>query len=411
MLGVATVILWSAPAHAAVGGEVEVGIDGNLDFDGAPGTVNTLTVTKSGTTVTLDDTHDIDITGNCVHPNAGDLTFVQCTVAPVSPDVTIEPGDMGDTVVIVGGGSVHWLIGPGDGNDTVNLLGVTVGGSNVNGGNGNDRILSSPYGENINGGADTDTVSYTDRACAVTVNLGTGTGGCAGENDALQNVEGVVGSDHDDTLTGGAGNDTLEGGPGDDTLSGGGGNDLLVGGVDTDVMSGGTGTDTASYWKHPAGVTASLDDTANDGMPGENDHIEGDVENLTGSTYGDTLSGNSAANAIDGDAPPYPLAMIGYGAADVIFTNGGGDGVWGRGGDDTVYGSWGHDVIRGGYGDDELYGGGHEDALYGDAGEDTLWGGSGYDTLDGGSDLDWCHAEGEGAQKTNCERPLVIVWP
>ncbi|HEY7071225.1 MAG TPA: hypothetical protein VH479_13960, partial [Acidimicrobiales bacterium] len=91
-------------ALAAVGGTVLVPIDGNFHFDGAAGFVNNVTVTKTGTTVTLDDVQTVAIAGGpCSYPNPADDTFVQCTVGANTPDVNIEPADMGDTVTVVGG--------------------------------------------------------------------------------------------------------------------------------------------------------------------------------------------------------------------------------------------------------------------------------------------------------------------
>ena len=49
VLGAATVLTVAAPAQAAVGGHVNVGVDGNLKFTGEPNVVNAITVTKTGT--------------------------------------------------------------------------------------------------------------------------------------------------------------------------------------------------------------------------------------------------------------------------------------------------------------------------------------------------------------------------
>lgn len=394
-----------AASAGPAGGTIEVGIDGNFDFDGTPGVVNVVVVTKVGTTLTLDDVHPVEILeGPCTHPSAGDDTFVQCTVAPASPDVHVEPGDMGDSLTVIGGGSVHWLLGVGAGNDTVDLTGADASAWVV-GGAGDDAITSSVTGEHIEGSAGTDTVSYAGRTAPVTVDLAAGTGGGVGEDDELVAIERVVGGSAGDTLTGGPGNDALEGGPGPDALAGAGGNDTLVGGAGTDQLLGGAGADMASYQGHGGAVTASLNGVADDGLAGENDLIAADVENLAGSGYGDTLSGNSGANALHGELITSPRYPPSYGGADTIHTNGGGDGVYGRGGDDVVHGGWGHDVVYAGYGDDTVHGGSHEDGLYGEQGDDTLNGDGGYDVLDGGPATDTCNAGAEGAAKAACELP------
>lgn len=396
-----------AAAGPPYGGNIEVGIDGNFDFDGAPGYANSVVVTKVGTTMTLDDVHPVEILeGPCFYPDAADDTFVQCTVAPASPDVHVEPGDMNDSLTVIGGGSVHWLLGVGSGNDTVNLTGVDDTGAYVVGAEGDDTVVSSPFGEHIEGGNGLDTVSYAGRESAVAVDLDAQDGGTGTEHDDLVSIERALGGNGADTLTGGSGADTLEGGRGDDTLSGAGGNDRLVGGAGTDQMLGGTGTDLASYQGHPDGVTASLNGVADDGEPGEDDLIAADVEGLAGSGHADTLSGNLAPNALHGEVL-HPRLPLSYGSGDVIYTNGGGDTVYARGGDDTVHGAGGADTVYAGYGDDTVNGGNQGDTLNGEAGDDTLNGDAGVDALNGGSGSDWCYGGADGASKAACEFPFI----
>ena len=89
-------------------------------------------------------------------------------------------------------------------------------------------------------------------------------------------IENVIGSEHDDALTGNrmanslwgrGGNDELDGlrgddmlfgGSGDDNLDGGRGDDTLEGGPGADVLTGGDGSDTASYAGSMMGVTVRL---------------------------------------------------------------------------------------------------------------------------------------------------------
>jgi hypothetical protein len=65
--------------------------------------------------------------------------------------------------------------------------------------------------------------------------------------DAYKNVEGVIGSAFNDTITGSSGNDTLRGGAGDDALNEGAGIDLLdfsdvATGFSITLGAGGSGT-------------------------------------------------------------------------------------------------------------------------------------------------------------------------
>ena len=154
----------------------------------------------------------------------------------------------------------------------------------------NDRITGSGGANILNGagGADrldgsdgNDVAAYIGSAEAVTVNLATGeaSGGCA-EGDTLIDIEGLSGSEHDDTLTGsdganqligGAGNDLLRGGGGTDTMLGADGNDQmfgeagddrLFGSVGADSLDGGDGIDIADYTYSTGPVTIALADAA-----------------------------------------------------------------------------------------------------------------------------------------------------
>lgn len=65
--------------------------------------------------------------------------------------------------------------------------------------------------------------------------------------DSYKNIEGVIGSNWNDSLTGSVLNDVLSGGRGNDTLRGGDGDDMLIGGTGTDQLTGGSGSDTFCY--------------------------------------------------------------------------------------------------------------------------------------------------------------------
>ena len=173
-------------------------------------------------------------------------------------------------------------------------------------------------------------------------------------------LEGGLGDDtlyggaHHDTLRGGAGSDTLYGGRGKDILEGGADNDILEGGGGADTFDGGGGSDTISYASSNAGVSVNLELGTFSKGDATGDSIAtgaiGSIENIRGSIYGDTLTGDTRANTLTGDR-----------------------------GDDT---------LEGGLGDDTLYGGAHHDTLRGGAGADTLYGGRGNDILEGGADGD-----------------------
>ena len=404
----AATVLAATPAHASPGATATVGIDGNLHYDGLPGVANEVTLTKTGTTVEIDDLVTITPGGACEYPDETDDTIVTCTVSAVAPDLSVEPGDFNDMVTLAGDG--RWLVNLGSGSDTADLTDVTLSGSIVVGGTGNDLFISGTQSEAYDGDAGTDTISYATRDVAVIVDLGEGHGGNPDDEDFYEDIENAVGTPGGDVITGTSGANRLDGGEGPDGLFGEGGNDLLVGGAGVDFFDGGPGTDTASYLGHAVGVTANLDGLQNDGAPGELDWIKDDIENLAGSSHGDSLTGNTSANVIYGE-PCSPFCSS-DGGDDTILGGGSNDTLYGYGGDDYLHGQAGADTLSGGDGEDDLYGGSSADTLSGGNGDDYLSAGSGYDSLDGGSGLqDWCYADDDGGTKANCEYPLIIVWP
>lgn len=147
--------------------------------------------------------------------------------------------------VLTGGTFADVLLGAA-GNDTIDggrradrLFGGE-GDDSLAGGAGNDLLFGGLGADTIDGGSGIDTLSYARAAHAVVVHLGQGVGDggnlSESEGDRILNIERVVGSGFDDTLTGGAGNETLAGGAGSDQLNGGAGNDVLIGGDGGDVF-------------------------------------------------------------------------------------------------------------------------------------------------------------------------------
>ena len=175
-------------------------------------------------------------------------------------------------------------------------------------------------------------------------------------NDKIYGEDGsdaLTGGRGDDQLLGGSGADALKGGDGHDVLSGGRHDDVLDGGAGNDAINGGTGIDTADYGNALAGVTVSLLITVQQDTRGAALDTLALIENVTGSDFGDALTGDARANLLKG----------------------------GLGGD-TLSGGAGLDRLQGGASADYLYGGTDNDVLLGGQGLDRQTGGTGSDIFD-----------------------------
>ncbi|MBI3445761.1 MAG: hypothetical protein HY055_10480, partial [Magnetospirillum sp.] len=302
----------------------------------------------------------------------------------------------------------------------------------------------------MDGGASSDWLDYEyyTGGLGATVNLNNNAlNGGAAANDKQVQVENIIGSGYNDTLTGSS---TLA-----STLKGGGGNDIMAGGSAADSFDGGAGNDTVTY--NASVLTVTIDQTA--GVSGTR-HWAGDaygdlystVETLIASANADTfiggtsagsasMDGNSGADWIDYEYAASAATLTlnatsttssGSGsAANDIFTSI--ENVTGSASNDTfVVNAAGYVTINGGAGIDKVdysndatahvvnlstgtasggyatgnllsnieavIGGVGNDTLTGNTsiastlvgggGSDTLKGGSGADSLDGGTGTD-----------------------
>jgi len=182
----------------------------------------------------------------------------------------------------------------------------------------------------------------------------------------------VHGGDGNDTITGGKWNDTLYGDNGNDSLLGGNGNDTMDGGAGNDTLSGQGGFDSADYRSAASAIRLTMDKIANDGRVavGEKDNVL-DAEQLLGSIYNDTITGDAGTNQIYGGA-----------GNDEVHAGGGNDSVYGGPGSDKLFGGDGNDTIKGDDGNDLLGGENGNDSLDGGLGADGIYGNAGNDTAD-----------------------------
>jgi hypothetical protein len=255
-----------------------------------------------------------------------------------------------------------------------------------------------------------------------------------GGNDIIDGLGGndvICGYGGDDILYGRSGNDVLIGGTGNDILYGGSNNDTLMGLDDLDVLipgpgldtvDGGNGIDRVNYASAKSGVEVALIEGHEYGGSslqagyalGEGEDILVGIENITGSSFDDILTGDHGRNIIagyNGDD-----LIIGLSGNDALRGNAGADWIDGGPGDDFIHGNRGIDVsdyyyatqsmhvnlglgvaigdgndslqavelVWGSRFDDTLVGDNHANELVGDAGDDLIKGNGGNDYLRGG---------------------------
>ncbi|MDX7646967.1 retention module-containing protein [Aeromonas caviae] len=216
------------------------------------------TVTDNAGSVTFDNT-----SGNATPSSyEGSFNYTNSTTtdtAKVYVDVqsgSTLTGSYLDEILI--GGSGNDRLNGNAGNDI--LLGG-LGNDTLNGGEGNDLLIGGAGNDTLNGGNGNDTASYFDSSAGVTVTVNganQNTGGAG--TDSLSNMENLVGSMFNDSLTGDGNANVLSGLAGNDILSGGGGDDLLIGGTGSDTLTGGAGKDTFKWMAGDAGGTDTIKD-------------------------------------------------------------------------------------------------------------------------------------------------------
>lgn len=153
----------------------------------------------------------------------------------------------------------------------------------------------------------------------------------------------AIGTDGPDVLYGTERNDMFIPQSGVDIVHAGGGDDTVMATSDgvNDTFYGGDGTDTITYEFAAAAQVISL--TGGTAIGGGGTDYLHDFENVVGTAYGDTITGNDADNLILG------------GDGDDVIT--------GLGGDDVLFGGSGNDIITGGEGNDVLGGEGGNDVF------------------------------------------------
>jgi len=180
----------------------------------------------------------------------------------------------GVTITVSAGNLI--ATGTGIGTDTLTNIDIIVGSAanDTITGSGADEVICGGNGlDTLNGGGGNDTLDFSREhgTYGAVVNLGrnididtyhSGLGASSAYAEQAIGFENVIGSAHDDFITGstdanrlvgGDGADEIDGLAGADVILGGSGNDWIVGGAGADILSGGGGSDVFVFAKGDTG--------------------------------------------------------------------------------------------------------------------------------------------------------------
>lgn len=246
----------------------------------------------------------------------------------------------------------------GDDEVVLNLIGTYGGFNKVNTGSGDDIVRNSFEGGNL-------------------VYLGSG-------NDYYTHSGKDYDPDYYDKVYGGSGNDVFKVLSYQSVYNGDAGNDTFYSAGFKNTFNGGDGVDTINYSLQDSsseegrGIYVDLDKGYAKAVSGRLETLKS-IENVTGTSYADTLIGTVGSNILKGGSGNDQLE--GLGGNDKLYGGSGVDILYGDAGNDDLYGDTGNDRLYGGSGADDMFGGSGNDLLVGGTGSDLLVGGSGADTF------------------------------
>ncbi|MGI3170716.1 Hint domain-containing protein [Pseudooceanicola sp. C21-150M6] len=252
--------------------------------------------------------------------------------------VDVVEGDLGADWI--GGGAGNDSVYGGVGNDSMHgdsgddhVWGGS-GDDTLYGGDGSDTLYSGLGNDAYHGGTGQDYIDFGAETGGVYVDLDTfSIGGAATGDQIYSGIDGVYGSNFDDTIIGfdvyavsgdaytnifygRAGNDSMSGLGGPDELYGGSGEDSLYGGTGADTLEGGQGADEIYAGSGDDLVTGASGDDTLSGDAGSDTFV------LTGANNYDISGGEDA-----GDTDYDVLDISALGAAGEVsqITYGGGN--------------------------------------------------------------------------------------
>lgn len=381
-----------------------------INYMGQDGVMHTVQVMDTDAEIILVPAGDGTVHGTAVNDTI-DIGFVdaQGDENDGTSDVIVETGVGYDTITTGSGndtiraGSENDIVNSGAGNDTIHgdagddWVQAGAGEDTIYGGAGGDILQGGDGADELHGGSgsntlwgekgdDTfiggegadrmygaegqDTVDYSGSGAAVHVDLGgnTTSGGDA-DNDQLFSVDGIIGSDYDDTLVGfddqlltgdGAYTNEFYGGRGDDTLDGKRGDDILHGeaGDDTFIIEDWAGNDE---------IVGGETEENNGGDRIDATAVTNDLTvTMTSAEDGTIFDGHDTTQFSE-------IERVDLGAGDDTVTGSNqGDRINTGAGNDHIDGGAGDDVIDAGDGDDTMLAGYGLDSYIGGAGRDTM---------------------------------------
>ena len=205
----------------------------------------------------------------------------------------------------------------------------------------------------------------------------------------------IEGSTQADTIYGYADNDLIHGLAGADSIDAGDGDDLVfvkaANLTDYATLEGGAGSDTLNFGLPEGWGTFLTEAAITIDLSGTSKGKASNFENIVGSQYNDTITGDSSVNI-----------LIGSAGNDTITGGSGNDTIYGEASSSGTYANhkahrWSDYTLGSKDTNDILNGGDGDDTIYGDLGQDTIDGGDGADTLTGGAGIDtFVIREGDG---------------
>ena len=286
------------------GDDTLAGAAGNDTLEGVGGTDRVEQVADANQTL---DNNDLTGDGNDF---LDQIEQASITGGAGGNDIDASAFTLGPTTLSgLGGGDTL------DGTPSADRLLPGTGSDSVEGAGGIDRLEDAQNADlgltpnSLTAGAENDTLDGQIETASLS--------GGAGANQITAAAFGAP-----VTLDGLGGADTLVGSSVADSLLGGTENDALQGRGGIDSIDGGGGANTADYSDDPGGaaIQANLNTGA---VTGAQTETLASIQNVAGTSFGDTLTGSGAANTLIGNGGPDQLT--GGDAPDALFGNAGAD--------------------------------------------------------------------------------------